>query len=359
VTGKIGLSKNIILCALSSVFFLIFFGFSVCNGRYVWDHLSGVSARYDTAVVTAGMVKKALAGIKKDTAVQIPEITLWNRIEQETVKSVGVDISEGVNVIETCGDMSQVIPMEFICGNYVYQGDKKGCVLDAKTAYKLFGTTDIVNNTVEWKKKKYVVRGVAKAKDIMMLIQTEDENHEYANIEAVYGNRKHKESIDNQGQLLKDMLIQQMGVNKQAVIIDGDLTSHMLYAMYHMPLWIIAFGMLFMMMKGAYRYRRSMVVFISMCLLTLVAMEFLIKITDFNIYIPGQFIPTKWSDFDFYGNKFKEMQETIVKIGNCKRMPKDNLRNHYRNSCLVFTALDILMLFLVKLLYRLSGFFYK
>jgi hypothetical protein len=348
------ISKSTILCAVSAVLFLVFWSISVYYGKYVGNHLSGVSARYDTGAVTASTVKETLKRLKQNPTVSIPEITLWNRLGQETIQNVELGKSTKVPVIETNGDMSQVIPMKFICGNYVYPGDWKGCVLDSKTADQLFGTTDAVSNIVAWKEKKYIVRGVVKAKDTMMLFQLAAKNHEYANVEAVYANGKHNGVMDNQGKQLKD-LITQMGVQKEVVILEGDLTARILYAMYHLPLWIIALEMILLPAKAAYRYRKSSVLCVSLCFLTLAAAAILIRITNFKISIPGQFIPTKWSDFDFYVNKYKEIQDSIVKIANCKHMPKDSLRDHCQNACIVFTALDMLMLFLVKLQLRNEG----
>lgn len=334
----------LIVCIL---LLLVFSGLSIYYGRYVKDNLSAVSARYETAVVTPKVILIAIENLGKDIKAEVPEITLWNRLEKETIINKITELSADTNIIETYGDMSQVIPMTFIDGNYVYKDDQKGCVLDSETAYNLFGTTNAVNNIVVWKEKEYVVRGVARTKDTIMLVQIADDKHQYTNIEAVYRNRDKKYIIDNQGQLLENLLILN-GMPKPNIIMDGNFISGLLGAIYRLPIWIISLGIVLVLMKKTYRYRKSIFLCSVSGLAVLVVALLLIKITRLNIHIPSQLIPTKWSDFDFYVNRYKEVQENIQGMKNSEMMPKDILRSSFNNNCIIFTICNILTLLLLK-----------
>jgi hypothetical protein len=303
------------------------------SGRYYFgyakEYLSCASARYEAPSVTFEDVSHAVDNIRQNSILCIPEITLWNRLKQEAVQNSASKIKVYTNVVEVRGDMSQVIPMKFVEGNYVYPEDVRGCVLDTKTAEQLFGTRMAVNNTVLWKKKEYVVRGVIQSEDTMMLFQSTKEDQAYANVEAVYheqsGSNKGGIVKDNEGQLLMDLLVQN-GLKKPELIIDGAFNADLLFLLYRLPLWLSAFFLILKLIKIAGDYRKSVTLACTSFILFLVAAYVLSKITAFRIRIPIQFIPSKWSDFDFYVSKYNEIRNNTVTTNNMELMPKDIVR---------------------------------
>jgi hypothetical protein len=243
---------------------------------------------------------------------------------------------------EVSGDMSRIIPMSFIQGNYVYPFDRKGCVLDSTTAYGLFGTIEALNNIVIWKNQEFIIRGIVKAKDKMMLIQVPEENHNYANLEAVYSSQNNN-SIDNQGQLLKDFLVQS-GLPAPEAVLDGDFTVKILWDVYLLPYTVAIFLIAAYIMIRFILIRKP--VYLDIVFGTIIAflLFILIKRTLVPIHIPSQLIPTKWSDFDFYVNKYKELQEYLTTLKDIKLMPKNEVIQDYQNKCIFITVVNSALL---------------
>lgn len=331
-----------------ALLFLAFLELSIYYASFLNENLSTVSARFDNKVVTPLMIKNALENESKDTTVESPRITLFNRLKKEKIKNKVTELTVNTNVIETYGNMSYILPMNFVEGNFVYTKDEKGCVLDTKTAYDLFGTTKALNNSVTWKGKEYIVRGVAKAKDAMMLIEVTDDKYRFSNLEAMYHEKKDKMIIDNQGQLLKNLL-HKNNIAEPVAILDGSLVALLLGNICRLPLWILAFTIIFYFIQNTYQLRKSMFLCLLSGTFTIILGMIFIKITKFGVHIPNQFMPTKWSDFEFYVNKYKEIKENMVAARDCTLMPKDILRNSYSFRCTVFLLLCLILLLLFKI----------
>lgn len=76
----------------------------------------------------------------------------------------------GANVIGVGGDFYLFHPMTLLSGSFIGPDDllKDGVVLDANTAFKLFGSADIVGMEVDINNKPYFVRGVVAVNDNRM-----------------------------------------------------------------------------------------------------------------------------------------------------------------------------------------------
>lgn len=340
--------KRKLLLVLFVLLFTVFLGLSNYFQKYAENNLSNVSARYNTASITPRNVALAVDNQEKVASGDVPDITLWNRLQKEDITGKVTGNSVKVNIIEANGDMSQIIPMTFMEGNYTYIGDENGCVLDEKTAYELFGTTKAVNDIVNWKDKEYVVRGVVKARDTMMLLQLPGEDHPYSNVEAVYLNNQKKSVIDNQGQLLEDFLVQN-GMPEPDGMFDGNEMAWLLGIICHLPLWIIGIQIILLLIKRTCELKKSIIMCVTFSALTLLISLTVIKVTEFNIHIPSQYIPTKWSDFDFYVDTVKRIQEEMVKNHNCMSMPKDIIRSSVKSKCILYSVIDMLLLVLFNM----------
>lgn len=346
-----------LLLIIFSFLFIAFFELSSYFGKYAEDNLSAVSARYHTASISPKAVAAAIANKHKDSNEDIPEITLWNRLAKESIRNKTTGINTVTNIIETSGDMSQTIPMTFINGNYTYKDDGKGCVLDSKTAYQLFGTTNVLNNIVIWKEKEYIVRGVVKAKDTMMIFQILDEDHLYSNLEAVYQSKRIKsmnDIIDNQGKLLEDFLVQN-GMSQPDGVFDGAEIVWYLNLICRLPLWIIGIQLVLLLVRKTYQLKKSIIMCITFSTATLLISFMIIKMMHFNIHIPNQYIPTKWSDFDYYIDTFKKIQENTIRNNDVKLMPKDMVRNTIRYRCTLYSTVSLCLLVLYHRMILITG----
>lgn len=347
-------NRKRITTVVAVILFLLFAKAGMYCRNFIKSNLSSVSARYQAASVPVKDILKLNENFENNPYFNLPDITLWNLNNYETVFNKMTNITSKTNVIEVFGDMSQVMPMKFIQGNYIYSFDPKGCVLDTQTAYNLFGTTDVMGNIVVWDEKEYIVRGVIRAKEEMMLIQISEEGHLYQNVEAVYGEGEDSDSPDDQGKLFEELLAQG-GLPRPDAVIDGDVISKLLGLIYLLPIWIVIIHMGFYCVKRVYHIKKPIIYDMAFSIAVVLILILLIRITDFGIYIPAQFIPTKWSDFDFYIDKHKEISDTLNRINSVKLMPKDMLRNRYALTCVTATACSMIILIILRPRIRKKG----
>jgi hypothetical protein len=328
---------------LSCILFLLLFGLSVYNRNYFKENLSAVSIRYNVDSVSVKDIKKVIQNQKNNGETNIPRFTLWKRNQKQTIHNKVTGLSQETNVIEMYGNMAQIIPMTLLEGNYVFVNDPDGCVLDSKTAYQLFGTPKAVNNRVLWNGKEYIVRGVVKAADTMMIIQTTDNDRLFSNLEAVYAHQAQTYRVDNERQQLKNTLYES-GLKTPDAVMDGLQFLWMLTIICRFPVWLIAFTTILLLIRHTNQLRNNQFQLLLHGVGIVILILFLVKITKLSIYIPDSFIPTKWSDFDFYVDKYKEIKENMVQIHNCIWMPKDYQRNNVFHSGVILVLWNILVL---------------
>lgn len=335
--------KRRLILIVCAIFFIIFTSCNLYYQKYISRNLSSVSARYNKESVSFKPISKSLNNLKET---DLPIITLWNRRSKELVQNGLTDLVFLSNVIEVNGTASQVIPMKFICGSNVYQGDEDGCVLDTKTAFHLFGTTHALNNKVKWNNREYIVRGVAKAADTMMLIQITDLDHLYSNIEAQFPHKSASYGIDNAAYRLEKLLIES-GLDDPDAMIDGEVTAWLLNIIWHLPIWVIGFGLAFLLIRSTLEMNQSIILRSLYGIGTILIIAIMIKLADFRLQIPSQFIPTRWSDFNFYVNKFSEIKNSIDRIKTSMHMPKDILRETILLKCILNTVINLFLLWII------------
>lgn len=338
------MKKRLYFCAL---LFVVLTGFNLHYEKYAWNNLSAISARYNKEAVSPELITEALDNLAAVSDTDIPKVTLWNRQKNEIIHNQSTGAKIYANVIEVNGDMTQVIPMTFTSGNTVDREDGMGCVLDTKTAFQLFGTTDALNNTVLWNNCKYIVRGVVKAKDTVLLIQLSDKKHLYSNVEAQYQKETAGSKVKDNGSRLSNLLVEN-GLNQPDAIIDGELISWLLHIFCTLPVWIFGFYTAFLLIKYTAGIRISAISCI-LCSFAVALILLIIKLTHFSIRIPDRFIPTKWSDFNFYPDKFSELKTDIININTNMKMPKDMLRDAVVLKSCLFLAMNLFLLFYMKL----------
>jgi hypothetical protein len=311
--------------------------------QYTQNNLGTVSVRYDKASISPKQIEQIISSLNKDHKTGLQGITLWNRLNKETIESKITELPVNVNVIEVYGDMSCILPINFLNGNYVYKDDEEGCVLDAETSFKLFGTTNAVNNTVIWKDKKYTVRGVAAARDTMMLVQCADRYSLYSNAEAYYPSKYAWKIADNQGRQFSDLLLDN-GLPEPDAVIDGVLDLWLLHIICWLPLWTVAFYGAFLLIKCTYKMHNSKILFVLSGIGAFLMISVMLQVTGFSIHLPSQFIPTKWSDFNFYVSKYDQIKNNIQNNNNINPMPLDILRTSIRIKCCILSAVNMLLL---------------
>lgn len=194
------------------------------------DMFSMVSVRFAEEGVTEKALNEAMMSNSEKPELRDMEATAWKRIAEAEINNTDLRRSRTVSIITTGGNMAQTIPMTLLQGNYVYPGDKKGCVIDKDTAYSLFGTEHAVSSIVNYNKKNYVIRGIVKTDERVFLIQGENERIAYNNLEFIYSDKERGEALTREFLLLNGM--------DNYVMIDGYFFGRLIHSLLTLPVWL-------------------------------------------------------------------------------------------------------------------------
>ncbi|WMJ89937.1 ABC transporter permease [Anaerocolumna sp. MB42-C2] len=308
----------IILCVIT----VWFTASKMKEASFIRKEYSAVSIRFSTGGVSDRTINKALKNEKLKGNSDIPEVTAWLFIKEAEIKNKDLYRTQKVSVVMTSGNMAFTVPMTLASGNYVYRQDKKGCLIDTKTSYLLFGTEFAVGNTVTYNKKDYIVRGVVRAEYPVLLIQGSGNIKEYPNLELGYKDKQMGETFAEEF-----LLANQMADN--ATIIDGYFYGRIIYSLINLPLWIFFFCICCKIYNVIYQISKKQkaglfFLYIGILLIILIGFGFILyRITGNPFFIPDKLIPSKWSDFDYWTEQSQLMKSRLLEIRYLVPNPKD------------------------------------
>jgi hypothetical protein len=315
-------NKNIVILILLILITLWFTGSKILTAADLSNQYTAVSIRLKNGGITEKEIKEALKKEKERNSPSLPETAAWNRIAEAAVKNEYLGREQKVSVIIAAGDMKVTVPMTLISGNYVYPGDKKGCVLDSKTAYALFGTEYAVSNVVTYEKKNYILRGIIKTDYPVFLIQGEKDNIEYSNLELTFSEKE-------RGEALAGEFLLQNGLAADYMIFDGYFYGRLIHSVITLPVWFFTFFYSFQLVKYYIRKkniltRKSFLLYGFMLISSIAVYCFLLhQLTGSPVYIPEKLIPTKWSDFGYWSEQYKLMKDGLKELKYAFSGPKD------------------------------------
>ena len=315
-------NKYSILLIILSVITVWFTASKMKEASFIKKEYSTVSIRFSTGGISEQTINKALKNEKQKGNADIPEVTAWFFIKEAEIKNKDLYRSQKVSVVMTSGNMAFTVPMTLASGNYVYRQDKKGCLIDTKTAYLLFGTEFAVGNTVTYDKKDYIVRGVVRAEYPVLLMQGSGNIKEYSNLELGYKDKQMGESF------AEEFLLGN-GIADNSIIIDGYFYGRIIYSSINLPIWIFFFFFSYKIYKVIFQISKKQkaglfFVYMGILLIILVGFGFILyRIAGNPFYIPDKLIPTKWSDFDYWTKQFQLMKSQLLEIRYLAPNPKD------------------------------------
>lgn len=307
------------ICLAVTVTLILWCGSMYCQ-QIIEKHWKSVSLRYDNSVISIKNIKDAKnSAISRNT--KIPDITLWNiEYEPQEIKSnIGIENVE-VSVIEVYGDMEQVMPLDFIHGGFPWEEDYDGCIIDEKLSYELWGTVDTIGKILEWGDKTFTVRGVFDYDDKLLILQCDDTDKEKL---FSYMELNFEDKYEAKTQALNFLNSNYM--NKPQVIIDAPFIAQILNQINSIPIFIIGFFILVRLYKSVYKFRFLPIIFIVSVFGAIVISMILVYIINVDIIFPSRFIPTQWSDFDFWTRSCEAIKDSIKEVVTFASLPKDDL----------------------------------
>ncbi len=312
---------------------LIFWGSGMYYGQFIKNNYQSVSIRIHGEGVPLRTIERAVDNEVMKDANRIPTVTAWNCLIDQQVKNTVLSTTAKTRLLEVCGDMSQVYPMELVSGIIPVKDDSNGCLLDRNTAYELFQSSDVIGNILTYQEKEYCIRGIIDTEERLIIIPKVGSNHSYLNLELVYEDKENGEQLANE-------FIVQNALASSYTVLDACFYSEIIGLFYLFPAWILGLYLLFIMLKSIWERRTLPIQLIVYLIIFLVAWEGIRWVMDFQLSLPDRLIPTRWSDFDFWTRKYREQLEHWKDFAYLIPLPKDIFFFRFARRCVFYSLIS-------------------
>jgi len=295
-----------LLGALSVGLWLI----SLLGARDLVRQYDGVSVRLERASLTQRQLEQTAAQTKGEG---VSLRAAWSRGAAEQASSAfgGTTMLRRISVY---GDMRQTAPMQLLSGGFPADDDMDGCLLDAASAMTLFHSIDPIGATVLLDKQSYVVRGVVEAYEPMLV--TRDSKAKFNNFEFAAQN------LDEAKQAVETYLMTAWVMDGQIILLSSML-ARVLQGLLWLPPCLLGLVCGVRILLHSRRRGETPKKRVCFVILGLAAVSTAVIVASSTVYIPQTWLPTKWSDFGFWGRLVEGWRENFIAYSLMTPLPKD------------------------------------
>lgn len=312
-------------------------GFSVFSllasfyaGREVEKRAGETGVRFTEEVLNAEQFEQLCEQAKEEQE-DVPVMTLWKQTEGVEISGGDLERQAKIKVVDIWGDVEQVYPQRLSLGNTLIREDATGCMLSETAAYELFGGTDILGKEISCQGNIYRVRGILDLEEAVFLRENEKAGFTFIEVKAQPGS-----GIEG----IRQMLLTAGARLEEGAVVETDTLRGLLRLLRLIPLGLL--------MWQVYRKGRE-------CCKDREGMVWLMRIGMVVLFLAAfwhswcfseDFIPAKWSDFEFFSELLAEQRE------NYRRYLK--LAEIYRDRMLLEDVKDTVVWILVSVVSALG-----
>lgn len=266
---------------------------------------------------------------------KVPEITAYEKEEHMKVSDTKFGKDKNVTKYLVYGGMNQILPVQIYSGNYVYENDYEGCMLDRDTVYALFGSLDIIGQQVvidekiinkntesdssssqggevtTIKQREYYVRGILDTSHPIVMVQSRDDKTEFHYLQFDYGN-------SSRGREYVEQLMMVYPLGSSVAIVDQNLIVRLLGNVLFLPWLVAAIAIIWKTVGISTEYfklqdllKKPSQFFIKLIISSILAVIGIVVTAKRFSFFPLQYIPTKWSDFNSVSRTINLIREHI------------------------------------------------
>lgn len=243
---------------------------------------------------------------EKTDSSAIPNVTLWNEKKEVPVSSGEFFTGSGYTLEEGYGDLDRILPGHLKKGGYPGINDTAGCAISQKGAITLFGSDQVIGKEITVQGKTYIIRGIIEWEKECLWIQNPDAEG-FQNIELVYSGR-----IPQTSEASKWLM--QVGAGNAQAVITGSTYQAFGKLLLSLPIWVLWAAFV---RRVHYELRRKKQGNLKTVMKILFAAAVMIGTAvgiRYSFSFGNDFIPSRWSDFAFFQNKWKVLKEAAQSI---------------------------------------------
>jgi hypothetical protein len=249
---------------------------------------------------------------------------LWGEKEQVQIVSRDLSRTGKVSVIEAYGD-SRLILKETV---YLDEFDQEGCLLSEDIAWKLFGSTEAVGEKLQYGERTLTVRGILRNMKETLFVEAAGKAEGIMNTVTLKPSQERT--------LLEEpsrSFMMRHGIQGQILPVNY-FSSWARLLVFSLPL--------FLFLRVLKRYGKEikdnkgcktgmLAAAIGMTVLFIYAF-------GFSFQLPKEFIPSRWSDFQFWHNLREEKGEELLLLLQMRKRKPELLVAEPFFQCLKYMA---------------------
>lgn len=266
------------------------------------DMTNSVSARWSDGGISPAQLTAQEEYARQDGVQNLPELTLWENRGHLPITD-NADRSTGAAVIELFGHCEEICFEGLLAGVFPARGDTSGCAISEKTAFELWGSRDVLGKTILIDGKVYSIRGVFQGKDGLVLVQQESSSTKsFPNMQL----RLHGEG----GVAEAQAFLTRFGFSG-AQLLDLPLLGWLIKALAGLPAMTLGVHIMIKLLCRGIRLRAFPLLLSGYILPAGIAAGVCLYLSGFPWSVPQRLIPTKWSNFEFWGRTLGTFVKSI------------------------------------------------
>lgn len=282
------------------VIFLLLLAVNICSLNRL-SHLKERASQIFVCYPAGSVEASSLEQLKEnDKGKSFSRMALWKSLEDVTVSVENTGRGQKVSLYQIKGQSDAVFGNDLIHGRYFTEEENTACLLNQSLARKLFGSENVLGMEVEIQQKIYQITGILGGEKPACVIPA----GENTGFDGVAVQKQNAE----QSSALAISSIEAVFGSTDGQKVDGRLyfmTARLFYA-------VVSALMLIITGIAAVGGRKIPFKFLSaVCM----AAAVWVLISGVKSAAPGaDYLPTYWSDFDFFGRLFQEKSEQIQRL---------------------------------------------
>ncbi len=296
--------KYLRLCMLGLCLLLMWYGSAACQKKMEWFDNS-VSVRWESGkgVSPAQMSQVLERQIKAGG--ELPSFVLWTSHYEQILYGDFYPNPVNGEVFEYYGDISRLQLCRLRYG--YWSGDEKGCVIDEGTAHALWGSSDVLGQTIQWNERTWYVCGVVEGRDGLAFFPAEE--MEERMFQGLWLNLSEEQG----GTYAAEQILQKYQLPV------GDMTDLGLYVwlsqiLAALPAFLLWAWTLMCIARRLWKLRYTWLLFLMSVPLMFAGTAAISWTVGFPWNVPARFLPTRWSDGSFWSSLCTQVRDGVLTV---------------------------------------------
>ena len=278
--------------------------------RELKDFGSQIFYEYGETDAPGCEVLDRLAEAERSEGNPLPDMAAWTVEENVEVENRSLGRVKKADRMVIWGDREPAVRRGLAAGNYGYPSDPRACVISRGLAMELFGSSAVVGLEVRCQGTDYLVRGVTQDDRRMVIVPASGSSDRFPYVLLDYGSDRGAKSG-------ADQLLYRYDAGSARYRVDGEICLAAAGFFAFLPVWA-ALGRSLSAYFG--REKRLLRRFMAVSAAALAAAACIRMLGAEGTRFPPDLIPSRWSDFSFWGQRWREITPALRFAGENGRV---------------------------------------